>query len=160
MKNGREARPSAKRRGQLTLEFLVILAVLLGYLGFSLGVWKYTFDKLDSAAQRIAVNKVADELEFYSRFLSGSNKGASEISVALFPTTRMALLKNEKSISVLSCSLQNGELVYEREIMTKKDAVVAESLEGVSCDSYPISGKVRLSVKKTIEGGLEIAEKN
>ncbi len=146
-------------KGQLSIEFLVILAVLLVYLGFVLGIWKYSFDTLDLAAQRIAVNKVADELGFYSRFLSGGSKGASEISVTLFPTTRMAIVKSENGILVASCSSQNNELVYEREIGAKR-ATVSESLNGVSCGNYPISGKVRLSVKKTIEGGLEIAGKN
>ncbi len=163
--SGPASRPSFRSgaggsRGQLSLEFLVILAVLIVYLGFVLGVWKYSFDRLDLAAQRIAVNKVADELGFYSRFLSGGSKGESEISVAMFPTTRMAVANDKESgiITIRSCSSQNGELVYEREIMAKK-ASVAESLEGSSCGNYPISGKVRLSVKKTIEGGLEIAGK-
>lgn len=146
-------------KGQLSIEFLVILSVLIVYLGFVLGVWKYSFDRLDLAAQRIAVNKVADELEFYSRFLSGGSKGTSGISVAMFPTTRMAIVKTENGILVASCSSQNGGLVYEREIVAKGAAVVEESLNGVSCGNYPISGKVRLSVKKTIDGGLEIAEK-
>ncbi len=146
-------------KGQLSLEFLVILAVLIVYLGVVLGVWKYSFDRLDLAAQRIAVNKVADELEFYLRFLSAS-KGTSGISVAMFPTTRMAIVKTGNGILVASCSSQNNDLVYEREIVAKGAAVVEESLNGASCGSYPISGKVRLSVKKTIEGGIEIAEKN
>ncbi len=150
-------------RAQLSLEFLVIFAVLIVYLGLVLGVWKYSFDALDLAAQRIAVNKVADELEFYSRFLSAGSKGASEISVTLFPTTKMAISndKEEGIITLRSCSSQNNELVYEREIVAKRATVVSESLDGVSsCDSYPISGKAKLSVKKTIDGGLEIADKN
>lgn len=133
----------------------MILAVLIVYLGFVLGVWKYSFDALDLAAQRIAVNKVADEIEFYLRFLSAS-KGTSGISVAMFPTTRMAIAKTENGILVASCSSQNGELAYEREILAKRAAVVEESLNGASCGNYPISGKARLSVKKTIEGGIEI----
>lgn len=150
-----------RKKGQLSLEFLVIFAVLLVYLGFVLGVWKYSFDTLDLAAQRIAVNKVADELEFYSRFLSAGSKGESEVSVTLFPTTRMAISKDEEKgvISLQSCSSQNNELVYEREIIAKKATMVSESLDGVSCGDYPISGKAKLSVKKTIKGGLEIAGK-
>lgn len=150
------------KRGQLSLEFLVIFAVLIVYLGFVLGVWKYSFDALDLAAQRIAVNKVADELEFYSRFLSAS-KGTSEVSVTLFPTTRMAIAHDKESgtISIRSCSSQDGALSYERQVINAKKAmIVDEKLDGVDCGSYPISGKVQLSVKKTIEGGLEIAEKN
>ncbi len=150
-------------RAQLSIEFLVIFAVLLVYLGFVLGVWKYSFDALDLAAQRIAVNKVADELKFYSRFLSAGSKGASEISVTLFPTTRMAIAHDKESgtISIRSCSSQDGALSYERQVIdAKKAATIDGNLDGTDCGSYPISGKVQLSVKKTIEGGLEIAGKN
>ncbi len=162
-KKGRSRDPAGGSRGQLSLEFLVIFAVLIVYLGFVLGVWKYSFDALDLAAQRIAVNKVADELEFYSRFLSTGSKGASEISVTLFPTTRMAIAHDKESgtISIRSCSSQNGALSYERQVINaKKATIVNEKLDGADCGSYPISGKVQLSVKKTIEGGLEIADKN
>lgn len=152
--------PVKTRKAQLSLEFLVILAVLLAYLGSVLGLWKYSFDTLDLAAQRIAVNKVVDELEFYSRFLSTS-KGESEISVTLFPTTKMAVAHDKETgiITLRSCSSQNDKLSYERQITNNaKNTIVEESLDGAACGGYPISGKARLLVRKTISGEFEIID--
>jgi len=117
-------------RAQLSLEFLVILALSLSYVAFSLTLAQQMSYALTTKAQQMTLDDLKAKLEFAAK-----SRGEFVFNIKRFPGTRLAVWSENDRTILASCS-GNGI------ITSPLDLKSAAGKAPEDCASFPDSNKL------------------
>jgi len=138
-------------KGQLSLEFLSALVIIVIYLAAVFGLFRSMAETLDGGVQKIQVDELAKEIEFWAKVHKG-DMATETFELDLFPTTRLAILSEGGFTVIKSCSTATSS-VYQRRI--DGVSLVSASLGAGECDSYPLRSESSVTVLRS-DGKLRL----
>lgn len=119
-------------KGQISLEFLTILLILVSYLGVVFTLFSSAKSSLESAVDR----KTADRIENWISFINGRPEGSEiRIEVAPYPKRNVSIECGQKT------RINTVSGVFEADAVSE-------------CAPISLSGKTCLLVRKLDEGVL------
>jgi len=138
-------------RGQISLEFLALLAIMLTYIAASIGLWNYGIKSINEVATGNTVLRISENIDFYAKMYAHS-KGKRTIELSFFPGTRAAIISEEGGLRVTVKSCGRGGAFYEKTL--QMDYPVRSTLPplGADCDSYPLGQDSPSFIIKHIAG--------
>ncbi len=86
-------------KAQLSLEALVILAILSIYLAAVITLWSSVFTSLEQGSVSLTLSHLKDELSFYSRVCANA-PCSGKIPYTIFPTLNASLTSSANTVTI------------------------------------------------------------
>jgi len=126
-------------QGQLSLEFIVILALCLGYLSFSIALTQRMGKAIVEKAQEIAMRNIADRISFAARA-----RGRFSFRLSGVPGQRFAVWSDSGKAVIESC-VDGKRKTLETEIKSESGKRPG------SCDDFPDAGEIVITNYGVVE---------